>query len=215
MAEKREVEHHVSTDKEVYPSHKEASVSSTDSLAADHIASQIKVSNVSSCSSLPNHASESKTRSRWIKRLQGNHSESLPLRSKRFKKSEKQQTFRRVQSHNPLSYCSLEFMKEEGKCKNSMVLSENVLPSGDSDESVQLWLRRWCRNGGEKSQTTSSPSAPPKLHQEKLSVLLEKFEGKVSSASIGAMALMGKAMNNYRPCRLRREEGSLVWNTEE
>lgn len=206
MAEEREVEHPASAVK--------ATVSSTESLAADHIVSHVKVSNVSISSPPRNRTSGSETCSRWIKRLQDNHSETLSLCSKRFKKNDKQQTFSRVQNYNPLSYGSHRFMEEEGKCENSMTLSENVLASGDSEESVQLWLRRWCRNDDETSQTTSRPSVPLKLDPEKLSVPLQKFEGKMS-ASIGAMALMGKAMNNYRPCRFRREEGSLVWNTED
>ncbi|KAL0924557.1 hypothetical protein M5K25_005395 [Dendrobium thyrsiflorum] len=210
MAEREE--HLASIDEATHASHTEASVSSTESLAADHIVSHVKVSDVSSSSHLADHTSGSETCSRWIKRLRSNHSESLSPCTKRFKKgddssSEIQQTSSRIQNHNPLSSGSLGFMK-------AATLSENALPSGDSDESLQWWIRRWCRNDPEVYQTTSRPSVPLTFQPEKLSVPLEKFEGKMS-ASIGAMALMGRAMNNYTPCRFRREEGSLVWNTEE
>ncbi|PKU63319.1 uncharacterized protein LOC110104909 [Dendrobium catenatum] len=204
---KRE-EHLASIDEVTHASHTEASVSSTESLAADHI---VKVPDVSSSSLLADHTSGSETCSRWIKRLRGNHSESLSLCTKRFKKGEDsieiQQSSSRIQNHNPLSSGSLGFMKEHDN-------SENVLPCGDSDESLQLWIRRWCRNDHEVSQTLSTPSVPLALQPEKLGVPHEKFEGKMS-ASIGAMALMGRAMNKYTPCRFRREEASLVWNTEE
>ncbi|KAH0466769.1 hypothetical protein IEQ34_004007 [Dendrobium chrysotoxum] len=215
---KRE-EHLASIDEVTHASHTEASVYSTESLAADHIVSHVKVSDVSSSSHLADHTSGSERCSRWIKRLRGNHSENLSLCTKRLKKgddssSEIQQTFSRIQNHNPLSSGSLGFMKEHDNCEKAMTLSEKVLPSGDSDESLQLWIRRWCRNDHEVSQATSRPSVPLTFQPEKLRVPHEKFEGKMS-ASIGAMALMGRAMNNFTPCRFRREEGSLVWNTEE
>ncbi|XP_020577431.1 uncharacterized protein LOC110022698 [Phalaenopsis equestris] len=177
MAEKREAEHAASTHEATDARHRKASVSSTESLAADHhIASQVRASDASSSNPLPNHTSGSETCSRWIKRLQDNHSKTAPC-TKRFRRGDD---------------------------------SSN----GDSDEFVQLWRRRWRHSGDESSSTASMPSVPLTLLPEKSSAALEKFEGKMS-ASIGGMALMGKAMKNYRPYRIRREEGCLVWNTGE
>ncbi|XP_020598146.1 uncharacterized protein LOC110037782 [Phalaenopsis equestris] len=212
MAEKREAEHAASTHEATDARHRKASVSSTESLAADHhIASQVRASDASSSNPLPNHTSGSETCSRWIKRLQDNHSKTAPC-TKRFRRgddssNEIQQT-PTIQNYNPLRHASQE------KCVKSITSSANVLHNGDSDECVQLWMRRWRHSGDESSSTASMPSVPLTLLPEKSSAALEKFEGKMS-ASIGGMALMGKAMKNYRPYRIRREEGCLVWNTGE
>lgn len=74
------------------------------------------------------------------------------------------------------------------------------------EEALQSWIKRWHCNHYQASPAALRPVA---LEEFKLS---EKLEGK-KFASVGAMALMGRAMNNYRPCRIRRIEASLVWTT--
>ncbi|KAG0464212.1 hypothetical protein HPP92_020281 [Vanilla planifolia] len=75
----------------------------------------------------------------------------------------------------------------------------NLLHHRKEEDAIQPWIRRWCHN-------------PNRVETENSRLPNENFEGKLF-ASVQAMALMGKAISNYRPCRLKRKEAFLVWNT--
>ncbi|XP_020700056.1 uncharacterized protein LOC110112241 isoform X1 [Dendrobium catenatum] len=143
-----------------------------------------------------------KTRSTWVKRLQHNQSETLTLCTKMFKKC--------VDSSSELQNMSSSRMHnrsmEDHKCDRTMTFSENDSPStGDTEKALQAWIRRWrCNHSQAASPTALRPVASVAFQPS------ENFEGK-KFASIGAMALMGKAINNYKPCRIRRKDASLVW----
>ncbi|KAH0468348.1 hypothetical protein IEQ34_003381 [Dendrobium chrysotoxum] len=150
--------------------------------------------------------------SRWVKRLQHNHSETLSLCAKMFKKcvdssSELQNmSSSRMQNYNTMSHDDSRSM-EDHKCDRTMKFSENDSPSiGDTEKALQSWIRRWRCNHSQVSPTALRPVASMAFQPS------EKIEGK-KFASIGAMALMGKAINNYKPCRIRRKDASLVWTT--
>ncbi|PKA62018.1 Auxilin-related protein 2 [Apostasia shenzhenica] len=84
---------------------------------------------------------------------------------------------------------------------------------GDYSEAhLQSWVRRWCRNGRGRVRGASKPAAPSKSEAENSRIQPAKIKNKISS-SIEAMALMGKSLNNYRPCSFQRKGASVLWTT--
>lgn len=70
---------------------------------------------------------------------------------------------------------------------------ENSNPSWVPEQQVKSWLQRWC--------VKKSPSEGG-------------FEGR-RFPSIAAMAMMGKAMNKFRPGEFKKRGPSVVWNNNE
>ncbi|CAA6665247.1 unnamed protein product [Spirodela intermedia] len=133
-------------------------------------------------------------RSRWVKRLKvvrsGGHSGASALAGRR-----EQRLCSRVMNYsrsNPFTLAKC--LREQRQFQKTMLL----LRSSDSLAAPPVdshpWIRRWSR----KSRLT-----PPPPGQE-----VERVE------PLAAMALMGKAINNFRPCKFQRRGSSLVWNTE-
>ncbi|XP_020579466.1 uncharacterized protein LOC110024069 isoform X2 [Phalaenopsis equestris] len=151
-----------------------------------------------------------KTCSRWVKRLQHKDSETLSPCTKRYKKcdfssSEMQNMHRsRMQNYYTMSH-DVNRCMDEHKIEKTMTFSEIGSSSlGEIEEVLQSWIRRWRCNGHQICPAASMPIAPVAFNPS------EKLEGK-KIASIEAMALMGKAINKCRPCRIRRREASLEW----
>ncbi|KAJ3704319.1 hypothetical protein LUZ61_008024 [Rhynchospora tenuis] len=80
---------------------------------------------------------------------------------------------------------------------------ENNISSQVSTQQLKSWIQRWCvkkvpSEGGENFENG------PK----------EELEGR-QFPSIAAMAMMGKAMNKFRPGEFQRRGPSVVWNNNE
>ena len=145
---------------------------------------------------------------KWVKRLQANPLESIPLSAKRFKlgdtssSGETQDLLTRVVNYNR----SISDLPEcQQLDKTTFVPKNSECFPGDSTKLIP-WIRRWCR----RSQETV-PSTPVLCEPGNSKVLPEKFEAK-QFPSLAAMALMGKQVTNFRPCEFRRRESTTVWN---
>ncbi|XP_042482691.1 F-box protein At2g16365-like [Macadamia integrifolia] len=103
----------------------------------------------------------------------------------------------------------------KGKMDNkTMMLSRNAKsPSiGSVEECSDLtysWVQRWCHNKAVAELVKPGVNLVSEPQSSK-SALYEC--GKKPFPSVGAMALMGKAMNGFRPCEFRRRGSFVVWN---
>uniref|UniRef100_A0A7N0T874 F-box protein n=2 Tax=Kalanchoe fedtschenkoi TaxID=63787 RepID=A0A7N0T874_KALFE len=93
-----------------------------------------------------------------------------------------------------------------GKCGKAS--STESLNGGRDALLSHSWIRRW-RHGQtaslKKQPAPAEPSQTPKAG-------FDQFQKK-AFPSIAAMALMGKAMNGFRPCQFTKKGSFIVWNT--
>lgn len=151
-------------------------------------------------------------RSRWVKRLkvvrsdghsvEGGDSSGGALACRR-----EQRLCSRVMNYsrsNPFTLAKC--LQERRQLQKTMLL----LRSSDSLAAPPVdslpWIRRWSRN----SRLTPPP---PGQEAETAEPLSENLQGS-PFPSLAAMALVGKAMTNFRPCKFQRRGSSLVWNLE-
>lgn len=162
--------------------------------------------------------------SRWVKRLK-----LCTLDSAHGTKSE---TTGETSSHEKVSDISRKIMKDsktssevkmvdnaEGQIvpdPPATVLSNDQSSFTEAKKAVEItlthpWIQRWKHNQGACSQKRNELA---ELHEPKSSnIMLEEFQKK-QFPSIGAMALMGKAMNSLNPSELMKKGPVIVWNTK-
>lgn len=127
--------------------------------------------------------------SRWLKRLK--------LSSNSYTKYE---TVCTKSLEEPSSYEKLRKLAVDTHLNQSKGGKGLSIISVKEDRNVLMsdsWIRRWCHG---QHQTVKVP------------VATERFEKKIFP-SIAAMALMGKAMNGYRPCEFTKKGNFVVWKT--
>lgn len=81
----------------------------------------------------------------------------------------------------------------------------------ENKEDITLshsWIQRWSHTQNQKNQKTVEICKP-----ENSKPGPEEFEKK-QFPSIAAMALMGKAMTGFQPCKFQKKESCVVWNTK-
>ncbi|KAF8405255.1 hypothetical protein HHK36_010156 [Tetracentron sinense] len=168
--------------------------------------------------------------SRWVKRLKLGVSESIPHGTKSLKMGEASSSenvnklFSEVMNYrrtSPDPKLGKHLGKGQMGLDQTMVLLRNSEPSStDSvkeDRDIMLshsWIRRWCRNQTAAPQTPQMKSTTVVVCEPQSSkTASDEFQGK-QFPSIDAVALMGKAMNGFRPCEFRKRGSFVVWNTE-
>ncbi|KAK1325983.1 F-box protein [Acorus calamus] len=91
--------------------------------------------------------------------------------------------------------------------KAAMLRDSSLAESEKQDLAESYtWIKRWFRGRDMASQGGSGGTG----HCESVP---EKYQGR-QLPSIAAMALMGKAAINFRPCEFRNRGSFVVWNTE-
>ncbi|XP_073007636.1 uncharacterized protein [Typha latifolia] len=209
------LQHAKSSDKAVSASKREPSISRTLSLAGDHIFKNQE----NSSSSVPTEAPEClEQSSRWLKRLGHNLSDSLAIGAKRLKVGCGPSTgelLGSVINYNRSNSELMKYIKEQkGPDKKTELPNDCAGSSGVSVKSMQSWIGRWCRCDNPR-EARDQANVPTTLlsDPEKSNMVPENLEGR-HFPSIAAMAMMGKAMNKFRPCEFQRRGTSVVWNTE-
>ncbi|KAJ4849906.1 hypothetical protein Tsubulata_037142 [Turnera subulata] len=76
---------------------------------------------------------------------------------------------------------------------------------------THAWIQRWCHNQSafQKGKLESAVACGPSSSKGVQVVQKKQFP------SIAAMALMGKAMTGFHPCKFRKKGSSVVWNAKE
>uniref|UniRef100_A0A1D1YNW8 F-box protein At2g16365 n=1 Tax=Anthurium amnicola TaxID=1678845 RepID=A0A1D1YNW8_9ARAE len=197
---------------------KGSSTSKIDSMLGKHIISQVVNEKSDSGHQQENYLGPEES-SRWVKRLKLN-SESLAIGPGDSNMEDVPTTrrvhklFSRVMNYSrsntfTLAKCLQEQQQFE---KTVLVLRNNDSPMESLKES-HPWIQRWCQISQEAFHPKTRKPIEVLCEPEKAKPLPENLEGKLFP-SLAAMALMGKSINNFRPCEIRRRGSSLVWHTE-
>lgn len=108
-----------------------------------------------------------------------------------------------TESYKNIAEDSNQSNRGKGSVTDSLKEDRNALLS-------HSWIKRWrhAQNTSSKNKTvpTESSETPKASH--------DHFEKK-TFPSIAAMALMGKAMNGFRPCEFTKKGSFIVWNTND
>ncbi|XP_074275416.1 uncharacterized protein LOC141599332 [Silene latifolia] len=147
---------------------------------------------------------------RWIKRLKLSSADTTGVATKSSN----------GESSSPQKFNM--FFNRIMKCNNeSSDLNLNKNHGKDHKESTVSgcsWIKRWCQN----SSSAPGPQPRPRTGSEPV-VICEPHSltfgqdeaAKKQFPSIGALALMGKAMNGYQTCEFSKKGSVVVWNTRE
>jgi len=151
---------------------------------------------------------------RWLKRLQLDISDPDMPGSKRPKVGDSPPLRQRNRSFDMALPCNrtdtgaIDRVKEDQSLDEGKKLQETQERTPILEKSVNSWIGRWCQGGipvfhedpGQGRQATK----PGRLSEE--------LEGQFPS--IAAMAMMGRAMNNLRPCEHQKKGPFVVWKTD-
>ncbi|KAF3621726.1 putative glucose-1-phosphate adenylyltransferase large subunit 1-like isoform X1 [Capsicum annuum] len=97
-----------------------------------------------------------------------------------------------------------------GLAMNSSPSSMSVIKKDLDSLTSHCWIQRLLH---ERTTTSAKRPQPVVVCEPQTSKLeLDDFQKK-QLPSLGAMALMGKAMNGFQPCEFRRKGPLVVWNT--
>lgn len=145
------------------------------------------------CSDSTNHSSE--PGNRWIKRLK------LTASRKTSENKKLNKLFTKLTEEKP------EPRLDQCRRKSEIQIGESSSVKEGNDITLShSWIQRWSHNQGPKIPVGSSKPENPKSAPE-------EFEKK-QFPSIAAMALMGKAMTGFQPCKFQKKESFVVWNTK-
>ncbi|KAJ4965227.1 hypothetical protein NE237_017076 [Protea cynaroides] len=161
--------------------------------------------------------------SRWVKRLKLSVSDSLPHGTNYLKvgDSSTSENLNKLSKITDYRSSSSQDMVGNYFGKRQMDNKTMALPRNGESTSVDLekecldltysWVHRWCHNKAAAQLVKSRINLVCEPRSSKAA--LSEFERK-QFPSIGAMALMGKAMNGFRTCEFRKRGSFVVWNTE-
>lgn len=211
------VEHPASSERTTSMTNRGMSTFRTESLDVDHILSHVEKPNNSSSTTIRENLACAEASNRWIKRLRHNPSDSLALGgTKRFKISDGQSSravgtlFGRLFNYSKPSSDSTKCPQEQQKLDKTILSSHGgVHTSAVLEKEMQSWIQRLCRNSPPAVLVQAKRAAPVLCEPEK-KVIPENIDGK-QLPSLAAMALMGKAMNNFQPCVFQKRGSSVVW----
>ncbi|KAE8730397.1 hypothetical protein F3Y22_tig00003041pilonHSYRG01474 [Hibiscus syriacus] len=94
------------------------------------------------------------------------------------------------------------------KNRTATLLDDSMRKNRESFLS-KSWIHRWCRRRNKSLDT--KPDALVPCEPETSKATFDELRQK-QFPSIAAMALMGKAMNGFHPCKFRRKGSSIVWS---
>ncbi|XP_073022203.1 uncharacterized protein [Primulina eburnea] len=202
------------------------SSSKTQSLEMDMLMAHAEPSKPNSNLSLED-SREADPGNRWVKRLKLSSSQSSsygmnssnPTENSHDKKMKKH--FGRILMNGiPSSepYSRKHHGKESMALDNKRTLSKQkteitVSPTKKNSELLlsQPWIQRWRHGESRGSREYTETMAVCALQSSKLAL---QDHHKKQFPSIGAMALMGKAMRGFQPCDLQNRGSFTVWNTK-
>uniref|UniRef100_A0A5B7C296 F-box protein n=1 Tax=Davidia involucrata TaxID=16924 RepID=A0A5B7C296_DAVIN len=206
----------------------EPSTSRTQSLDMEHLISHAEQLSNSKSSLCPDGPLRTDPGSRWIKRLKLNASDSFALGTKSSNLGE-------ASSHEKVNKLFIKIMKGSitsseptlGKRHGKEVMALDptavLLRNGESSSvdsskkgcrDIMLshsWIQRWCHNRAATLQ--KKPEAVVVCEPQSSKVALDELQKK-QFPSVAALALMGKAMNGFRPCQFQKRGSFVVWNTK-
>ncbi|XP_009766501.1 F-box protein At2g16365-like [Nicotiana sylvestris] len=158
--------------------------------------------------------------SRWVKRLKVGASGSLAFGTKRSSligesSHEKAHKFLSKMTKATLTSSEPTSSKPHGKelmaHDNSSSSSMSVIKKDLEVLTSHSWIQRLLRDGA--TATKKRPAQPVVVCEPQSSKLETDDCQKKQLPSLGAMALMGKAMNGFQPCEFHRRGPLVVWNT--
>lgn len=174
--------------------------------------------------------------SRWVKRLKVSTSESFLAHGT--KTSNMEEATSSPKKFKPISgktlkrtMTGLEPSIGYKSCEKKQVLLDRneqlVMKDGGSSSTSESrgksrnellsnsWIRRWCHNHShsEKKPEGGEEAAFVFCEPQSLKASLDEIQ-KNKFPSMAAMALMGKAMNGFRPCEFRKRGTFMVWNSK-
>lgn len=151
--------------------------------------------------------------SRWVKRLKPSTSGYFSYGTKSLKMAE-------TSSHEKINKFFSKIttpISSKHHCKEEKTSDQTVksLKNGAKDGDITLshsWIQRWLSSGNMISQKKTDAVEVCDPQSSKMG--LDEFQ-KRQFPSIAAMALMGKGMNSFRQCEIRKSGPFVVWNTKE
>ncbi|XP_050232015.1 uncharacterized protein LOC126680833 [Mercurialis annua] len=166
---------------------------------------------------------------RWVKRLKTSTSDSFAQGTKIMKMEEASshgkinKLFGNILNHGKTSSESSEPKMFKSYGKQHVVADHNIDLQRNIESthtySVQksqdkiishAWIGRWCHNQAASSKWKAESAVVVRKPNSEAN---EDASQKRQFPSIGAMALMGKAMNGFQACEFRKRGSSIVWNT--
>ncbi|XP_073292674.1 uncharacterized protein [Primulina huaijiensis] len=203
------------------------SSSKTQSLEMDMLMAHAEPSKPNSNLS-PEDSREADPGNRWVKRLKLSSSQSSSRGTKSSdlagnshdKKMKKH--FGRILTNGILSSEPYS-RKHHGKVsvaldnKGSLIKQNTEITVSPSKKSMELllsqpWIQRWLHD--ESRSSTQEYTETTAVCAPQSSKLAMKNHQKEQFPSIGAMALMGKAVRGFQPCDLQKRGSFTVWNTK-
>ncbi|MQL92499.1 hypothetical protein Taro_025122 [Colocasia esculenta] len=158
--------------------------------------------------------------SRWVKRLKVNSDSGVIGTGGKNKMEDAITTqrvdklFSRVMNYTrSSSFTMAKCLQERQQFQKTKLLLRNGESPIEPSKESHPWIQRWCQKVVETGCPRTRKAIEVLYEPENAKQLPENLEGKLFP-SLAAMALMGKAFNNFRPCEFRRRGSSLVWNTE-
>jgi hypothetical protein len=207
------------------PDDMETSTSRTQSLDVECFLPHPEHSTNSKSSDCHNAPSRLDPYSRWVKRLKPSASDSFGYgtKSSKVEEASSRRKFNKLISKMPRHRKSISEPKKSKSCGKEQAVTDQTAESPRNAKSYSTysarksqeitlshaWVQRWCH------KPSASPKKKPKavvVSEPECSVATLDLQKK-QFASIAAMALMGKAMNGFRPCEFRKRGSSVIWNT--
>ncbi|KAL5855847.1 hypothetical protein ACOSQ4_005649 [Xanthoceras sorbifolium] len=203
---------------------RETSPSRTQSLDVEHLLSDAEMPTNSKSGAFPDSLEGSDPSSIWVKRLKLSASSSTPYGTKSSKMEEACSHEKVNRFFSEIMKCSVTASeptvgkrpgKEQMELDQTAVLLKNVESTSsetvrkNQDASlVNSWIRRWGRQRA---------TSPMKKHEAVVVCEPQKSNATLNEKqqfpSIGAMAMMGKALNSLTPCGFMKRGPYIVWNT--
>ncbi|KAJ0971646.1 hypothetical protein J5N97_019605 [Dioscorea zingiberensis] len=196
---------------------RDTSTSRTESMGEDHFLYHVNKKDNSESTQPVDSSLCPESSNQWLKRLRRDPSECFAHGTKRLKLADALGSGRGYTLYNEVLNCEgsssnlPSSSKEQKEPAKAIVLKEKgECSSEEPAKEVHSWIRRWCHGSQQTAPQVSQ--ALPMLKSAK--AVPERTEGK-QLPSLAAMALMGKAVNSFRPCEFQRKGSSVVWNIEE
>ncbi|KAF7126971.1 hypothetical protein RHSIM_Rhsim11G0179000 [Rhododendron simsii] len=202
----------------------EPTTSRTQSLDAQHLLSHTEQATQSKSAHCPDDPTRLEPGSRWLKRLKLSASDSFVLGTKSSNLGELpshekvNKLFGKIFEGSKSSSSETMSHKNHGKEERAKDQTAIVLLNGESSSAKKgrdillsnPWIQRWCRGG---THQTKKAEAMVVCEPQSTKVEFDDLQNK-QFPSIAAMALMGKAMSDFQPCKVRRRGSFVVWNTK-
>ncbi|XP_058190680.1 uncharacterized protein LOC131307942 isoform X1 [Rhododendron vialii] len=205
----------------------EPTTSRTQSLDAQHLLSHTEHPTQSKSAHCPDDPTRLEPGSRWLKRFKLSASDSFVLGTKSSNLGELpshekvNKLFGKIFEGSKSSSSETMSHKNHGKEERAKDQTAIVLLNGESSSAETAkkgqdillsnpWIKRWCRHG-----THQTKKAEAMVVCEPLSTKME-FDDLQNKQfpSIAAMALMGKAMSGFQPCKFQRRGSFVIWNSK-